>query len=89
MTAILSVKLRDPQFEGQTKTKLGNTDMRSFVETALNEMLGAWFEENPTEARRVVAKSQQAARARIAAKQARDVARKSAFDGGEIGRAHV
>jgi DNA gyrase subunit B len=84
MTAILSVKLRDPQFEGQTKTKLGNTDMRSFVETAVNEMLAAWFEENPTEARRVVGKSQQAARARIAAKQARDIARKSAFDGGGL-----
>jgi DNA gyrase subunit B len=84
MTAIISVKLREPQFEGQTKTKLGNTEMRSFVETAVNEMLGAWFEENPTEARRVVAKSQQAARARIAAKQARDIARKSAFDGGGL-----
>ena len=84
LTAIISVKLPEPQFEGQTKTKLGNTEMRSFVETAVNEILGAWFEENPTEARRVVAKSQQSARARIAAKQARDIARKSAFDGGGL-----
>jgi DNA gyrase subunit B len=84
LTAIISVKLPEPQFEGQTKTKLGNTEMRSFVETAVNEILGGWFEENPTEARRVVAKTQSAARARIAAKQARDIARKSAFDGGGL-----
>ncbi|MGH2813020.1 MAG: DNA gyrase subunit B, partial [Actinomycetota bacterium] len=81
LVAIISVKLQDPQFEGQTKTKLGNTEMRSFVETAINDRLGDWLEENPTEARRVVTKCQQAARARLAAKQARDIARKSAFDG--------
>ena len=84
MTAILSVKLREPQFEGQTKTKLGNTEMRSSVETTVNDLLGNWFEENPTEARRIIGKCQQAARARIAAKQARDIARKSAFDGGGL-----
>jgi DNA gyrase subunit B len=84
LTAILSVKLREPQFEGQTKTKLGNTEMRSFVETAVNEKLADWFEENPTEARRVVAKAQQAAHAREAAKKARDIARKSAFDSGGL-----
>jgi DNA gyrase subunit B len=84
LTAIISVKLREPQFEGQTKTKLGNTDMRSFVETAVNEKLAEWAEENPTEARRVVAKVQQAARARMAAKKARDIARKSAFESGGL-----
>jgi DNA gyrase subunit B len=84
LTAILSVKLREPQFEGQTKTKLGNTDMRSFVETAVNEKLAEWCEENPTEIRRVIAKAQQAARARMAAKKARDIARKSAFDSGGL-----
>lgn len=81
LTAIISVKLQEPQFEGQTKTKLGNTEMRSFVETAINEKLAEWFEENPTEARRVIGKAQQAAHARVAAKKARDIARKSAFDG--------
>ncbi|MCA1840637.1 MAG: DNA topoisomerase (ATP-hydrolyzing) subunit B [Actinomycetota bacterium] len=84
LVAIVSVKLRDPQFEGQTKTKLGNTEMRSFVETAVNEKLAEWFEENPTEARKIVAKAQQASRARVAAKKARDIARKSAFDGGGL-----
>ena len=84
LIAIISVKLREPQFEGQTKTKLGNTEMRSFVEIAVNEILGDWFEENPTEAKRVIAKAQQAARARMAARKARDIARKSAFDGGGL-----
>jgi DNA gyrase subunit B len=84
LTAIISVKLREPQFEGQTKTKLGNTEMRSFVETAVNEKLAEWFEENPTEARRIIGKAQQAARARMAAKKARDIARKSAFDSGGL-----
>ena len=84
LTAIISVKLREPQFEGQTKTKLGNTEMRSFVETAVNEKLAEWFEENPTEARRIIGKAQQAARARMAAKKARDIARKSAFESGGL-----
>jgi DNA gyrase subunit B len=84
LTAIISVKLRDPQFEGQTKTKLGNTEMRSFVETSVNEKLAEWCEENPTEIRRVIAKAQQAARARMAAKKARDIARKSAFESGGL-----
>ncbi|MEO7804844.1 MAG: DNA topoisomerase (ATP-hydrolyzing) subunit B, partial [Actinomycetota bacterium] len=84
LTGIVAVKLREPQFEGQTKTKLGNTEMRSFVETAVNEKLAEWFEENPTEARRIVAKAQQASRARMAAKKARDIARKSVFDGGGL-----
>ena len=84
LVAIVSVKLREPQFEGQTKTKLGNTEMRSFVETVVNEKLGEWFEENPTEARRIIAKAQQASRARLAAKKARDIARKSVFDSGGL-----
>jgi DNA gyrase subunit B len=78
------VKLRDPQFEGQTKTKLGNTEIRAFVEKAVNANLGDWFEEHPTEGRRIVNKGIQAARARLAAKKARDIARKSAFDAGGL-----
>ncbi|HVL50773.1 MAG TPA: DNA topoisomerase (ATP-hydrolyzing) subunit B, partial [Actinomycetota bacterium] len=84
LVAIISVKLREPQFEGQTKTKLGNSEMRSFVETAVNKNLGDWLEEHPTEAKKIVAKAQQAARARMAAKKARDITRKSAFEGGGL-----
>ncbi|MGH2705164.1 MAG: DNA topoisomerase (ATP-hydrolyzing) subunit B [Actinomycetota bacterium] len=84
LVTIIAVKLAEPQFEGQTKTKLGNTEMRSFVETAVNEKLGDWFEENPAEAKRIIAKITQAARARMAAKKARDIARKSAFDSGGL-----
>jgi DNA gyrase subunit B len=82
LTAIISVRLRDPQFEGQTKSKLGNTSMKTLVQKATNEKLGDWLEENPTEARRIVQKAQQAARARVAARSARDaVRRKSALEG--------
>jgi DNA gyrase subunit B len=82
LTAVISVRLRDPQFEGQTKGKLGNTSMRSLVTKATNEKLGDWFEENPTEANRVVRKAIDASRARQAAKKARDVIRrKSALEG--------
>ncbi len=84
LTAIIAVKLREPQFEGQTKTKLGNSDMRSFVQVAVNEKLAEWLEENPTEARRIVGKAEQAARARMAARKARDIARKSVFEGGGL-----
>ncbi|HEX6399260.1 MAG TPA: DNA topoisomerase (ATP-hydrolyzing) subunit B [Actinomycetota bacterium] len=85
LVAILSVKLREPQFEGQTKTKLGNASMRSFVETTVNSKLAEWFEEHPTEARRIVSKAQQAAKARLAAKQARDLTRRKSFlDGGSL-----
>lgn len=79
LTAILSVKLRNPQFEGQTKTKLGNTYMRSLVEKAMNEKLGDWLEEHPPEARQIVAKATQAARARLAARQARDLTRRKSL----------
>jgi DNA gyrase subunit B len=75
LTAIISVKLAQPQFEGQTKTKLGNTEAKSFVQKACNDWLGSWFERNPREGRIVVQKAAQAAQARIAARKARDLAR--------------
>ena len=76
LTAIVSVKLREPQFEGQTKAKLGNVSIRSLVERITNEKLGDWLEEHPTEARQIVNKAIQAARARLAARQAREVIRR-------------
>ncbi len=76
LTAIVSVKLAEPQFEGQTKTKLGNVSIRSMVERATNEKLGDWLEEHPTEARQIVNKATHAARARLAARQAREVIRR-------------
>ncbi|HEX9504515.1 MAG TPA: ATP-binding protein, partial [Acidimicrobiia bacterium] len=79
LTAILSVKLRNPQFEGQTKAKLGNTEMRSLVEKATNDRLTDWLEQHPTEARQAVAKATQAARARMAARQARDLTRRKSL----------
>ncbi|MCL4446311.1 MAG: DNA topoisomerase (ATP-hydrolyzing) subunit B [Actinobacteria bacterium] len=82
LTAIISVRLKDPQFEGQTKSKLGNVPIRSLVEKATNEKLAEWLEENPREASQIVQKSTIAARARVAARQARDLTRrKSALDG--------
>ena len=82
MCAIVSVKLLDPQFEGQTKAKLGNTSMRSLVERATNEKLAEWLEENPTEGRLIVAKAIQASRARVAARDAREATRrKSPLEG--------
>jgi DNA gyrase subunit B len=76
LTAIVSVKLADPQFEGQTKTKLGNTNIRSFVERTCNEQLKNWFEEHPAESKVVVNKAIQGARARLAARAARDLTRR-------------
>ncbi|CAN5687506.1 DNA topoisomerase (ATP-hydrolyzing) subunit B [soil metagenome] len=82
ITAILSVKLREPQFEGQTKAKLGNVPMRSFVQKATNERLAEWLEENPPEANRIVKKGVAAAQARLAAKNARNaIRRKTALSG--------
>lgn len=75
LTAIVSVKLIDPQFEGQTKTKLGNTEMKAFVQKVVNDQLGAWFEQNPAEGKEIARKSMNAATARIAARKARDLAR--------------
>ncbi len=75
LTAIISVKLMDPQFEGQTKTKLGNTEMKAFVQKVVNECLGEWFEKNPAEGKEIARKSVNAASARMAARKARDLAR--------------
>jgi DNA gyrase subunit B len=85
LAAIVSVKLLNPQFEGQTKTKLGNTDMKSFVLRVCNEWLVDWFERNPGEAKTIITKANQAARARIAAAQARKLARrKSLLESGSM-----
>jgi DNA gyrase subunit B len=79
LTAIISAKVRQPQFEGQTKTKLGNTEIRSFVERALNQMLPEWLERHPGDARRIIDKAATAAKARMAARQARDLTRRRSF----------
>jgi DNA gyrase subunit B len=85
LIAIISVKLHEPQFEGQTKTKLGNASMRSLVETTVNAQFAEWLEEHPGDAKRIVQKSQQAAKARLAAKQARDLTRRKSFlEGGSL-----
>ena len=82
MTAIIAVKLREPQFEGQTKAKLGNVPMRSFVQKATNKALAEWLDENPAESNKVVKKAIAAAQARLAAKNARNaVRRKTALAG--------
>ncbi|HEY7043301.1 MAG TPA: DNA topoisomerase (ATP-hydrolyzing) subunit B [Nocardioidaceae bacterium] len=75
LTAIVSVKLAEPQFEGQTKTKLGNTEAKSFTQRVVNDRLGEWFEKNPTEGRDIIRKGIAAATARVAARKARDLAR--------------
>ncbi len=75
LTAIISIKLAEPQFEGQTKTKLGNTEARAFVQQVVNDKLSDWFEQNPAEGRQIVRKGQAAAIARVAARRARDAAR--------------
>jgi DNA gyrase subunit B len=79
LAAIISVKLTNPQFEGQTKTKLGNTDMKGFVQKACNEWLVDWFERNPAEAKMIITKANAAARARLAAAQARKLARRKSL----------
>jgi DNA gyrase subunit B len=85
LAAIVSVKVKEPQFEGQTKTKLGNTEVKSFVQRICNEWLSDWFERNPTEARTIVNKAVQSAQARAAARKARElVRRKSAGDLGGL-----
>ena len=85
LTAVISVKIPHPQFEGQTKTKLGNTEVKGIVETIVNDRLGAFLEENPAVARRVIGKAIDAARAREAARKARDlVRRKGALDGSSL-----
>jgi DNA gyrase subunit B len=79
LTAIVSVKLRKPQFEGQTKTKLGNTEIKSFVQTTTNKALDEWFEENGAQAKAIVVKCIQAARARMAARNARELTRRKSL----------
>lgn len=86
LTAIVSVKVPEPQFEGQTKTKLGNSEVGTFVETTVNEILGNFLEEHPADAKRIVGKCVQAALAREAARKARETARKSAMSGGGFSR---
>ncbi|MGI9092434.1 MAG: DNA topoisomerase (ATP-hydrolyzing) subunit B [Mycobacteriales bacterium] len=82
LAAIVSVKLADPQFEGQTKTKLGNTEAKSFVQTTCYNWISAWFDRNPGEAKVIIGKASQAARARKAARDARNLARrKGLLDG--------
>jgi DNA gyrase subunit B len=75
LTAIVSIKLGEPQFEGQTKTKLGNTEAKTFVQKVCNDQLGAWFEQNPAEGKEIARKAVAAASARMAARKARDLAR--------------
>ncbi|MDR1953974.1 MAG: DNA topoisomerase (ATP-hydrolyzing) subunit B [Clostridiales Family XIII bacterium] len=84
LTAIISVKMAEPQFEGQTKAKLGNSDMRGFVETCTNTNLMAFLEENPKQADEILKKIINAARGRIAARKARDTTRKSLMEGGTL-----
>ena len=88
LTAIISVKLAEPQFEGQTKTKLGNTEARSFVQKVVNDLLGDWFEKNPNDGKDIVRKAQAAATARVAARKARDLARsrKGLLNKGQYGK---
>jgi DNA gyrase subunit B len=85
LTAVVSVKLPEPQFEGQTKAKLGNSEIKGLVETAVNEALGSYFDQKPAVARKIVEKALTAARAREAARKAKDlIRRKSALDGGAL-----
>jgi len=79
LTGVISAKVRRPQFEGQTKTKLGNTEIRSFVEKALNRALPEWLERNPGDGRRIADKAANAAKARQAARQARDLTRRKSL----------
>jgi len=85
LTAVISVKLPNPQFEGQTKTKLGNSEIKGIVEGAVNEALGEYFEENPNIAKKIIDKALNAARAREAARKAKElIRRKNALDGGSL-----
>ena len=85
LTAIISVKVREPQFEGQTKTKLGNSEVKGIVEAFLGDRLASWLDKNPAEAKKIIKKCAQAAQARIAARKARELTRrKNALDSGSL-----
>src|SRR5204862_4961403 len=85
LTAVISIKMQNPQFEGQTKTKLGNSEIKGAVETVVGEGLREFFDENPPVARKIVDKMIAAARAREAARKARDLARRTTIlDGGSL-----
>ncbi len=84
LTAVISVKVPEPQFEAQTKVRLMNPEVGSFVEQTLNELLGNWLEEHPTDSKRIIGKAVQAAQARMAARKARELARKSVLDSGNL-----
>ena len=90
LTAIISIKIPEPQFEGQTKTKLGNSEVRGFVDSIVTQALGEFFEENPTIAKKIISKAEAASKARLAAKRAKElVRRKNAFSlGGLPGKLH-
>jgi len=85
LAAVISVKVREPQFEGQTKTKLGNTEVKGIVESLVNEKLSDWFDRNPSPAKTIITKCVEAARAREAARKAKELTRrKSALDSGSL-----
>src|SRR4029453_10240172 len=85
LTAVVSVKVPEPQFEGQTKTKLGNSEVKGIVEALVNDRLSIYLEEHPPEARRIIAKGIEAARVREATRKAKELARrKGALDGGSL-----
>src|SRR6266508_116379 len=86
LAAVVSLKLQDPQFEGQTKTKLGNPWVKGFVESTVNSKLSEFLEENPTDAKQIITKAISAARARMAARKARDLTRRKGAFGGEIAK---
>ena len=76
LAAIISIRLREPQFEGQTKGKLGNTEAKSFVQKACNDWIADWFERNPSEAKTIITKAVSSSQARAAARKARDLVRR-------------
>ncbi len=85
LAAVISVKVREPQFEGQTKTKLGNTEVKGIVESMVNDKLGDWFDRNPTPAKLIISKCVESARARLAARKARELTRrKTALEGNAL-----
>src|SRR5437660_12006055 len=86
LAAVVSVKLQNPQFEGQTKTKRGNPRVKGFVESTVNSKLSEFLEENPTDAKQIITKAISAARARQAARKARDLTRRKGAFGGDIAK---